>query len=119
MKNAMVFLVVPALLAACGESPVQRNLVVDGTRDVTFERDRQHCIQLAENYDDGRSNREAAWGAVIGGVVGAADDDLAGAVIGTAVGGTLGKLEGEAELDDERRDVLIRCMQNRGHAVIG
>lgn len=120
MKLTTIALISPLLLTlACGESPVQRALVVDGPQTAAFEADRQHCIHLASTYDDGSAKDEAIAGAVVGGLIGAVEDDLEGAIVGAALGGALGNLEGSEELGDERRDVLIRCMQNRGHPVIG
>ena len=92
--------------------------MVDGPRTAEFETDRQHCIRLASTYDDGAAQDEAVVGAVVDGVNGAVENDLEGALVGAALGGAFGELEGGVDLDGERREVLIRCMQNRGHNVI-
>lgn len=110
-------------LAACGEPPLERNLVVDGPRDAKFASDKSQCFQLAENYSDGSPASAAQTGALLGGIFGALDADE-GEVVGTAVagaaaGGLISSLGASGDLDVERRAVLIRCMQNRGHNVIG
>ncbi|WP_299951446.1 YMGG-like glycine zipper-containing protein [uncultured Ruegeria sp.] len=120
MKTRNLALCAPLLLVvACAESPVERSLVVDGPKTAAFAADRRHCTNLALNYDDGSAGNEALIGAAIGATFGALEDDLEGAIVGAAIGGALGGLEGSVDLEEEQRDVLIRCMQNRGHQVIG
>ncbi|MEX0284092.1 MAG: glycine zipper family protein [Paracoccaceae bacterium] len=106
-------------LAACGEPPVQRALVVDGTRTPTFEADRQHCSKLAMSYDGKTARDEALTGAAIGGLLGLATGSTDSALIGAGLGGAIGGVEGNATLNDTQRDLLVRCMQNRGHNVLG
>ncbi|MCP4822379.1 MAG: glycine zipper 2TM domain-containing protein [Shimia sp.] len=107
-------------LGACS-APVDRPLAVDGTRNAHFDDDLRACHTLATNYKDGSGRQEAAVGAVLGGVVGAteADNDLEGALVGAAIGGLLGSAEASSKMQDTRRDVLVNCMQNRGHSVVG
>jgi hypothetical protein len=110
------------LIAAC-TAPVDRPLTVDGPRAFNYDADYAACYNLASGFNDGTTREGATAGAVIGGLVGAVDakdgDELEGAVVGAAVGALVGSAEARTELDGERRNVLIRCMQNRGHRVVG
>ena len=106
-------------LAACAEHPLERELVVDGSRNAQYNDDFMECLHLAQNYDDGSVRTGATVGAVLSGLAGAAEEDVEGAIVGAALGGALGTAEASSELDEERRDVLIRCMQGRGHRVVG
>ena len=110
-------------LAACTTAPVDRPLATDGPRRATFNADLAQCRTIASNFDDGSVGESATLGAVLGGVFGgliADDGDRAeGVLIGSAIGGAEGAFEASEKTDDQKRDILIRCMQNRGHAVLG
>ncbi|MDA7966485.1 glycine zipper family protein [Ruegeria sp.] len=110
-----------ALLAvsAC-TPPVQRDLTVDGTRNANYGTDLFQCRTLAENYDNGVVKDGAGYGAVVGGVAGAIEGgSLEGAIAGAVIGTGLGAADASIALSYERRNVLIRCMQGRGHRVVG
>jgi hypothetical protein len=120
MTKPILVLGVAITLGACATNPVERELTLDGPRTASFATDKAACKRLAVNYDDGSSRGDAILGAALGGLVGVAEEEnIEGAIVGAAIGGTIGKLEGEAVLDKERRNVLIRCMQGRGHKVVG
>ncbi|GAA6179683.1 MULTISPECIES: YMGG-like glycine zipper-containing protein [unclassified Shimia] len=107
-------------LGAC-TSPVDRPLTVDGTRNAHFDGDYNACHAQAASFTNGAGMQSAAAGAAIGAAIGAleADDEWEGALAGAAIGGLVGSAENASATEDERRNVLIRCMQNRGHDVIG
>ena len=120
MTRLILMTSIIAMLSACAEHPLERDLVVDGHQSANYNSDLRQCQNLAENYDDGSARNGAIWSAALGGLIGGADDgDFGDVVAGAAIGGALGGLEGSAELDVERRNVLIRCMQGRGHRVVG
>lgn len=119
MKKLAMTAVALVTVSAC-TPPVQRNLTVDGTRNANYGTDLHQCRTLAENYDNGVANDGAVYGAAIGGVAGAIDaGSVEGAVAGAVIGAGLGAVDGSIALSYERRDVLIRCMQGRGHRVVG
>ncbi|WP_162932988.1 glycine zipper family protein [Roseovarius sp. EL26] len=119
MKPLIVIGFTVLSVTACTQEPVSRDLVVDGIQTAQFDADRQECIELARNYEDESVKRGALRTAAVGGLVGAVEGGVGGAVVGAAVGGGLGAWDAAPERDDDRREVLIRCMQGRGHAVIG
>ncbi|MFY0622824.1 MAG: glycine zipper 2TM domain-containing protein [Pelagimonas sp.] len=110
------------LISAC-TAPVDRPLTVDGPRAFGYDADYAACYNLASGFTDGTPREGATTGAVLGGIVGALDasdgDKIEGAVVGAAAGALIGSAEAHEKLTEERRDVLIRCMQNRGHRVVG
>lgn len=119
-NTLMLSLIAALSLAAC-TAPVDRPLTVDGTRNANFDSDYNACHAQAASFTNGAGAESAAVGAVIGAGVGAieADDEWEGAVVGAITGGAIGAAENASKVNDERRHVLIRCMQNRGHDVIG
>ncbi|MDA5558420.1 glycine zipper family protein [Shimia sp. MMG029] len=119
--NALLACLCASMVLGACTAPVDRPLTVDGTRNANFDDDYAHCHTKAATFTDGTGTEYAATGAVVGGLIGVADADdaLEGAVVGAAVGGLVGSAEAASERDHTRRDVLIRCMQNRGHDVIG
>ena len=111
------------VLAACDGYPTSRPLAVDGTRNASFGQDEIECRALAANYNPqkqaGAIGGGAVSGALIGGLTSASGQGTEGALAGAAIGGLLGAAEGSYEEDEARRQVLINCMQGRGHRVIG
>ena len=109
------------LLSGCGATAANYRPIVDGSEKSSYESDLISCSQLAQKRaylnDDVKS--EAALGALIGAVAGAidggSDDALGGAIVAGAF--TAG---GRAwETREERKEIVINCMQLRGHRVVG
>lgn len=123
MKTGIMIAISTGLALAACSKPMDKPYQVDGTRNAQFSSDLAHCKGVARDYrhPDGRQNQIA--GALIGGAAGAIDaedgDKLEGAAAGAAVGTLVGHLEAKSQLNDMQRDVVIRCMQNRGHGVVG
>lgn len=108
--------------AACGQSEVDKPLVLDGVANESYNNDLGQCRAIAANYRAEDLRRGAIGGAVIGGLIGGTtngSDKLDDALIGAAIGGLVGSAEASEELDELRRQVIIRCMMGRGHPVIG
>lgn len=120
LTNSLIAAITLGALGAC-TAPVDRPLVTDGTRNATFDADYASCHTQAATFQNGAGAQTTAAGAAIGATIGAldADDAWEGALAGAAVGGLIGAAENASATDTERRNVLIRCMQNRGHNVIG
>lgn len=111
-------------LSACAPHPVDRRLTFDGAPSPNHQADLQACKVAALNYRNSDLDRKVAATAGVGALVGAADaaedgDTLEGALAGALIGGVVGKAESNTVLRQEQRDALIRCMQGRGHKVIG
>ncbi len=113
-------------LVACGPPPVERALTFDGPRTPQLAQDENECRDIARNYDNGNSRWQAGSGAILGGLVGALDSDPdvkgdvgAGLIAGAAVGAATGAAGAKIDNLDDRRVVLIRCMQGRGYSVLG
>lgn len=109
-------------LAACGDYPTRKPLAVVGTRNANFALDEQECRALAANYAPGKQAGSigggAISGALIGGLTSVSGETTEGALAGAAIGGLLGAAEGQYSDDEARRQVLVNCMQGRGHRVI-
>lgn len=105
--------------AACSDSPYTP--IVDGPQGAQFQSDLAACRQVSlqlENTNDGRTG-----GAIVGGLVGAADaddgDELGGLVAGALIGGAIGSAEESSEIQDARDRIVFNCMRGRGHNVVG
>ncbi|CUH63068.1 hypothetical protein TL5118_00304 [Thalassovita autumnalis] len=106
-------------LAACAD-PLDRQVQLSGPAGANFAADQAACRQVAKSYTDERARRGTYAGVAVGGLAGAAEEeDLEGALIGAALGGVIGRAEAEAEINEDRRAVMLRCLQNKGHPVVG
>jgi len=107
-------------VSGCANTASDYTPIVDGPTGALFEQDLAACKTLAEKRDylNGDTKTEALLGAGIGALVGAAGnggDILAGAVAGGTIGGA-----GKAwEVREERKNIVIKCMGGRGHAIVG
>ncbi len=92
-----------------------------GPQNAAFQADYAQCRATAEQYDQNKPQEGALAGAAVGAIAGAIDnsDDLEGAFLGGLIGGGVGALEGREEMRKSHRDMTVRCMQNKGHPVIG
>ncbi|WP_299928199.1 YMGG-like glycine zipper-containing protein [uncultured Pelagimonas sp.] len=122
MENFKIVLLISAMsLGACTE-PMDRSYVTDGPRNAMFSQDLKGCKELAANYRPDARGNGALIGAASGAVFGALDneDDVAeGALVGAGVGAIAGVAAAQDDLNVEKRHVVIRCLQNRGHNVVG
>jgi hypothetical protein len=106
-------------LAACAD-PLDRQVQLSGPAGVNFAADQAQCRQMAQNYTDERGRQGMLLGAGVGAVAAAVEEeDLGSAIAGAAIGGLIGRAEAEAEINEDRRAVMLRCLQNKGHPVMG
>lgn len=108
-------------LAACTQPSAHDPLRVMGETNAFYDTDLATCRSTSGQYDGDLVAKGASVGALIGAVAGAteADDNVEGALVGAALGAGLGALEGEVDKQESRREMTLRCMQNKGHQVIG
>ena len=109
------------ILQGCAGSAATYRPIVDGEPSVTYQADLYDCQRLAteRGYINGDVKSEAALGSAIGAVVGAAEEGGDGAIAGAILGGVLSGAGRAWETRDERKAIVIQCMENRGHAVVG
>lgn len=119
LKSVLLVVLLP-LGAACSNSGAGYTPMVDGTRNASFATDLTACQSLARSQPvlDGQTGNATVVGAAIGGVLGAADDDatLGEGLIGGAIGGALSDT---VQTSSDRKSIVITCMQQRGHNVVG
>ena len=122
MKLTPIFLISALSLSVACTAPMDRDYTLDGPRNAMFDTDLASCKAAALAYRPEARRDAALSGAAAGAVLGALDNEEdrgTGAVAGAAVGALAGVAAAEEELSEERREVVIRCLQNRGHSVIG
>ncbi len=105
-------------VSACDLAPSAKPLRLSGPVGATFSQDEAECRNIAQQYDQTLSSGGAIAGALIGAAVGAGESHEE-ALAGAAIGGLVGAAEGTLDKEESQRDMIIRCMQNRGHPVIG
>ncbi|MGR3622215.1 hypothetical protein [Pseudophaeobacter sp.] len=107
------------LTAGCTEPvPLEAPLQATPPLAASFNSDETQCRAEAGRVGEGHVGKTAAVGGVIGAAGGAiegSDDALIGALLGAAVGAAAG----DFDVKQARRNYLVRCMQQRGHAVTG
>lgn len=90
-----------------------------------YREDLRGCKAIANRR--GGTGAGAAGGALTGGAVGAAmgaalgaiaGDPATGAAIGAAGAGTAGMAQGAASNNTKQKEIIARCMQNRGYDVL-
>jgi hypothetical protein len=59
----------------------------------------------------------------LGGLIGAVDsddgDEAGGLLAGAVVGGLIGSAEEGSQISDERDKIVFNCLRGRGHNVVG
>ncbi|GAA0487727.1 hypothetical protein GCM10009096_33300 [Parasphingorhabdus litoris] len=110
------------VLGGCANTASGYRPIVDGYEDEAYHADLADCQALAKTkrYDNGDTRTSALAGAVVGGAAGAIEgDSVEGAIVGALLGGLIGGASGAADTRVDRKDIVIRCMVGRGHAVVG
>ncbi|MGV6812443.1 MAG: hypothetical protein ACWA47_09370 [Brevirhabdus sp.] len=108
------------VLGAC-TAPAERPLMSASSKGPEFETARQECLSVANGYRAPTEKQNIAIGAVLGAAAVAAEEDTGGkeTAIGAVIGGALGAADEAKKRRQEQRNVVIRCMQNRGFDVVG
>lgn len=122
MKTKLIALSTLALtITGCAGTGSNYQPIVDGSVGYGYSQDLKQCRRVAEQkrYLNSDTKLKAATGAILGGLIGAAGDGGDGAVAGAVAGGLIGTGEGAANVHKARKQIVIRCMQGRGHAVVG
>lgn len=107
------------MTAACEEpTPLEAPLQAAPPLGANFNSDEAQCRAEARRVGQGHIGKTAAIGGALGaagGAIESSDNALVGALLGAAAGAAIG----DYELNEARRTYLVRCMQQRGHAVTG
>ena len=119
--KALLWLPVCLVLAfnsGCSNTAAGYQPIVDGPRDAKYAQNLQACQQLAQqrSYVNGDVKTEALLGGVLGALT--ADDDVT-ATEGFLAGGLIGGAGRSWETRDERKNIVVSCMKQRGHRVVG
>lgn len=114
-------LILTAMITGCGATASSYDPIVDGPKDKKYHGDLSACSALAEqrSYTNDDVKSEALSGAGLGALFGALDDGAEGAVAGAVIGGAVGGGARAWETREEQKQIVIRCMKNRGHNVVG
>ncbi len=118
-KKFIVMAACAALLSACAGTGAEYRPVVDRPGP-NYEADLADCQKLAtqRDYVNGDSATDTAVGAGGGAVLGLLTNSWAGAGVGALVGGAGGATVGGLGAKDDRKSIVIKCMQGRGYKVL-
>lgn len=109
-----------ALGAACSNTGASYEPMMDGTRNALYTDDLTACQNLARSKPvvDGETGNAMLIGAALGAVLGAADDE-GDAGEGALAGALGGALADTVQTPGDRKSIVIACMRQRGHKVVG
>jgi hypothetical protein len=107
-----------ATLAGCDTPPVDAPLSLAGTPGPTYQADLARCQGEAQQIGQGHIGKSAALGGAGGALVGATENSDK-ALVGAIAGAMAGAAVGDIQVKQAQRNYVVRCMQNRGHPVIG
>jgi hypothetical protein len=106
-------------LSGCADLGSNYQPILDGQPDPIYQSDLQSCQELARS----QSFDEDTAGAVIaGGLFGSLVGDYESGVSsmqGTIAGAFFGLIGATFDGVDQRKSIVIECMQGRGHRVVG
>ncbi|PYG34537.1 glycine zipper family protein [Pelagimonas varians] len=121
MENFKIILLINAMAMAACTPPIERDYIVDGPRNAMFGVDLKSCKHLAETTQQGVGAAGAVIGATSGAIFGALDEDSDSETVlaGAGIGAVAGAAAAQDASQTEQRNIVIRCLQNRGHAVVG
>ena len=109
------------ITAGCANTSARYEPIVDGNPGALYTTDLTACQSLATKRlfinDDVKS--EVVMGAVTGAILSGADDGWDGVLPGAIVGSMLGGGTRAWETRGERKNIVIECMRQRGHRVVG
>lgn len=125
-KERFTLMALPLALitAACSGTGAQHQPVLSAEPGPAFAADLGQCRAVAksQNLWNPETRSQALIGAGVGALAGIADDSVGnaeGVLAGAAVGSAAGAVAGAADMRNTRRDILIECLQQRGHPVVG
>ncbi|UAA38421.1 hypothetical protein KIH87_17335 [Paraneptunicella aestuarii] len=118
-RKLLITSIILTSLTGCLSTGAQHRPIVDGGDLANYETDLADCQKVAQQRD--YINEDTKSDGIIGAVVGALsgigeskEDTIAGAIIGAAIG----MAGGAYDARDERKKIVIRCMQGRGYNVV-
>lgn len=119
--TVMFSLATVLVLSACGHTADHYRPVLDGPAQAGYQADLADCQQRSRerSYWNDNVKTNALVGAGIGAALGAAEDGDEGAVGGALVGGAAAAVGKAWETRDERQQIIVECLQQRGHRVVG
>lgn len=121
LTKTIVAAAAAASLCACANTGADYSPIIDGPIDLTYSQDLADCRALARqrSYTNGDVKSDALLGAGIGALAGGLDEGLDGAIGGLLLGGLLGGGGRAWETQGERKAVVVNCLSQRGHRVVG
>ena len=107
------------LLSACSNTGSDHRPIVDGGDLSNYDNDLHACKLVAEQreYINADTRTDMAIGAGAGALSGigeSGEEVIVGALLGAAIGAAGGSYKAK----DERKFIVINCMQNRGYNVV-
>ncbi|MEM7256653.1 MAG: glycine zipper family protein, partial [Pseudomonadota bacterium] len=117
----ITLLIGSGVTAGCANTSAGYEPLIDGAKTAAYQSDLQACQSLAGSryFDNGDVRTEALLGATFGALVGALDEGSDGLMAGAVAGSIIGGAERAWDVRDERKAIVVKCLTNRGHNVVG
>ena len=96
--------------------------MIDGPKGPGFEADLHACQDVARQKPliNDEAREDALIGAGLGALLALGEGDAADAVVAAAaLGGVAGASAGALDNHGDRAEIVVACMQGRGHKVVG
>lgn len=121
LNKIIATVVATTTLCACANTGADYSPIIDGPTNITYSQDLADCRALAKqrSYTNGDVKSDALLGAGVGALAGGIDDGVDGAIGGLILGGLLGGGGRAWETQEERKAIVINCLSQRGHRVVG
>lgn len=121
--NTRLIMILPLTLgvAACSGTGAEYTPVTDGPPSMAFQSDLAACQEISKKlrWDNAQAREDVMIGTIIGAALGAAGGDTSNP-LGGALAGAVGSSVGAGvNTRDDRKDIIISCMQQRQHNVVG
>ncbi|NRB20513.1 MAG: glycine zipper family protein [Rhodobacteraceae bacterium] len=122
MKTCLT-LILPMTLAvvACSGTGADYTPITDGAPTAEFQSDLTACREVSKKHrwDNAEAREDIVISTVLGAVLGAANGNSGSALGGALVGAVGSSVGGGVNTRDDRKDIVVSCIQQRGHNVVG
>lgn len=119
MHRITSILTMACLLLAGGCATHDSKPIIDpaGVDMAQYDADVAECEQIATQVEQ-KAGKQAAGGAVVGGLIGAIVGGGSSAVTGAGVGAVTGGAGGAVNTQQEKSKVVKNCLRNRGYKIL-